>query len=58
MTFVKISLKFIPKGPANNITALIQIMARRRPGDKPLCEPMVVRLLTHMDVSLGLNELK
>ena len=36
---VKISLKFIPKGPINNIPALVQIMAWRRPGDKPLSEP-------------------
>ena len=31
-----ISLKFIPKGPINNIPALVQIMAWHRPGDKPL----------------------
>ena len=39
---IKISLKFVPKGPINNIPALAQIMAWRRPGDKPLSEPMVV----------------
>ena len=33
---IEISLKFVPKGPINNIPALIQIMAWRRPGDKPL----------------------
>ena len=32
---IKISLKFVPKGPINNIPALVQIMAWRRPGDKP-----------------------
>ena len=32
----KISLKFVPKGPINNIPALVQRMAWRRPGDKPL----------------------
>ena len=32
---IKISLKFIPKGPINNIQALVQIMAWGRPGDKP-----------------------
>ena len=31
----KISLKFVPKGPINNIPALAQTMAWRRPGDKP-----------------------
>ena len=37
----KISLKFIPKGPINNIPALFQIMAWWRPGNKPLFEPMM-----------------
>ena len=37
-----ISLKFFPKGPINNIPALVQIMAWRRLGDKPLSEPMMV----------------
>ena len=32
-------MKFVPKGPINNIPALVQIMAWRRPGDKPLSEP-------------------
>ena len=39
---IKISLKFVPGGPINNIPALVQIMAWRRPGDKPLSEPMMV----------------
>ena len=46
-----ISLKFVPKGPINNIPALVQIMAWRRPGDKPLSEPMMVRLPTHICVN-------
>ena len=45
---IKISLKNVPKGPINNISALVQIMAWRRPGDKPLSEPMMVSLLTHI----------
>ena len=45
---IKISLKFDPKGPINNIPALVQIMAWRRPGDKPLYEPTMVSLLTHI----------
>ena len=49
---IKISLKFVPKGPINNIPALVQLMAWRRPGDKPLTEPMVVKLLTHICVTL------
>ena len=39
---IKVSLKFVPKGPINNIPAMVQIMAWRRPGDKPLSEPMMV----------------
>ena len=48
---LKISLKFFPKGPINNIPALVLIMAWRRPGDKPLSEPMMVRSLTHICVT-------
>ena len=48
---IKISLKFVPKGSINHIPALVQIMAWRRPGDKPLSEPMVVRLSTHICVT-------
>ena len=52
---IKISLKFVPKGPINNTPALVQKMAWRRLGDKPLYEPMLVSLLTY--ASLGFNEL-
>ena len=45
------SLKFVPKGPINNTPALVQIKAWRRPGDKPLSEPMMVSLPTHMCVT-------
>ena len=38
---IKSSLKFIPKVPIDNKPALIHIMAWRRPGDKPLSEPMM-----------------
>ena len=38
---IKISLKFVPKGPINKIPALVQIIAWRRSGDKPLSEPMI-----------------
>ena len=47
---IKISLEFVPKGSINNIPAMIQIMAWRRPGDKPLSEPMMVSLPTHICV--------
>ena len=48
---INISLKFVPKGPINNIPTLVQVMAWRRPGDKPLSEPMMVRLPTHICVT-------
>ena len=48
---IKISMKFVLKGPINNIPSLVQIMAWRRPGDKPLSEPMMVSLLTHICVT-------
>ena len=44
---IEISLKLVPRGPVNNIPALVQIMAWRRPGDKPLSEPMMFNLLIH-----------
>ena len=40
---MKISLKFVPKSPINNITALVQKMAWRRIGDKPLSEPIMTQ---------------
>ena len=48
---IKISLKFVPWGPINNISTLVQIMAWRQPGDKPLSKPMMVSLLTHICVT-------
>ena len=48
---IKISLKFVPKGTINNIPALVQIMAWRRSGDKPLSEPMLVSFPTHICVT-------
>ena len=48
---IKISMKFVPKGPINKISALVQIMAWYCPGDKPLSETMMVRLTTHICVT-------
>ena len=39
------------RGPINNIASLIQIMAWRRTGAKPLSEPMLVRSLTHIRIT-------
>ena len=54
---IKISVKVVPKGPINNIPALVLIMAWHRPGNKPLSEPMMVRLLIYIYASFNLNEL-
>ena len=47
----KISLKFVRTGPINNIPGLVQIIAWRRLSNKPLSEPMMVRLPTHICVT-------
>ena len=44
---IKISLKCIPKGPINNIPAMLQIMTWR----KPLSETMMIISLTHICVT-------
>ena len=36
-----ISLKFVPKGPIDDKPVLVQIMAWRHTGDKPLSESML-----------------
>ena len=51
MISAKISLKYVPKGPINNIPALVQIMAWRRSGNKALSETMMVRLPTHICIT-------
>ena len=48
---INISLTFVPKGPINNSPALIQIMAWHLSGVKPLSEPMMISLLTHICVT-------
>ena len=55
---MKISLKFVPKGPINNIPSLVQIMAGHQPGDKPSSEPMMVSFMTYMrhSASMSLND--
>ena len=44
-------MNFVSKSPINDIPASVQIMAWRRPGDKPLSEAMMVSLLTHICVT-------
>ena len=48
---MKISLKFVFKGPINNITALVQTMAWHRTGNKPLSEPIMVSLQMHICIT-------
>ena len=40
---IKISLKLVLKGPIDNNPALVQIMAWRWIGDKPLSDPMLTQ---------------
>ena len=67
---IKMSLTFVPKGPIYNIPSLVQIMAWRHPGDKPLSEQWLgaIQATSHylnqwwivyrpIYASLGLNEL-
>ena len=54
---IKISLKFVLKHLIKHITSLVQIMAWRRPGDKPLSDPWWL-VYWRIYASLGLNELK
>ena len=49
---IKIVLGFVAEGPINSIPELFQVMAWRRPSEKPLSETMMIRL-----PSLDLNEL-
>ena len=48
---IKISLKFVPKGPITNIPALVHIKARRRAGNKLSSESAMVRLLVQICVT-------
>ena len=50
---IYIYLKFVPKGPVDKKSALVQVMAWRQAGDKPLHESMLTRLYG----ALGADEL-
>ena len=41
--FIWISLKFVPNGLIDNKSALVQVMARHRRGDKPFPELMMTQ---------------
>ena len=41
---IQISLEVFPKGPIDNKSTLVQVMAWRQTGDKPLPEPMLTQV--------------
>ena len=45
---IKISSNFVPWGPIDNNRTLDQIITWCRPDDKPLSEPIMITLLTHI----------
>ena len=49
-------MMFVPKGPIDNKSALVRVMAWRRTGDKPLPESMLNRF-TDIYAALGKDEL-
>ena len=50
---MKISLKFVPKGPINNNPVLVQIMAWRRSGHKPTNDGQFADAYMRRSASLG-----
>ena len=48
---LKISLTFVSKGPIDNIRSLVQIMAWRLPCYRPLSDPVMGSLWTHVCVT-------
>ena len=42
---IQISLKYVPRSPNDNKPALVQVMAWRRSGDKPLAGPMMTQFI-------------
>ena len=47
-----ISLKFVPRSPIDNKSALVQMMAWRWTDDKPLPEPMLTLFATACQIYL------
>ena len=48
---IRFSLEFVPTGAINDIPTLVQIMAWRRPGYKPLPEAIMISLMAHICVT-------
>ena len=45
---IQISFNYAPRSPIDNKPALVQVMAWRRTGNKPLPEPMMTSSVTHI----------
>ena len=42
---IQISLKYVPRSPIDHKPALVQVMAWRRTGDKPLLGPIMTQFI-------------
>ena len=54
---ITIALKFIPKGPIDYKSALVQVMAWHRTGEKPLPELMLTQFTDAYITALGGNKI-
>ena len=45
---IRISSKFVPKGPIDHKSALVQVMAKHRTGNKPLSELMLIKIFGNL----------
>ena len=54
---IRISLKFVLKGPIYNKSALARVMAWCQTGDKPLSEPLLIHFIDAYMRTLGGDEL-
>ena len=54
---IKISLKFAPRGPIDNKSSLVQVMALCQTDNKPLPEPMMTQFID-IYATLGGDELE
>ena len=52
----RLRLNFVPKGPIDKNTAMVQIMTWRQTGHKPLSEPMMAKI-SDTNMSFGLKDL-
>ena len=55
--WLKFHYSLFLRGPINDILALVQIMDWHRIGNKPLSEPMMVRLLMYTSMTASMSQL-